>query len=198
MTTTPLVSKQSRLREILDAYCIKREQTYTLASGAESGYFFQGKLATLSPEGALLAGELFFEKLRGQDIDAVGGKAIGADPIVTAVALVSELAKEPMPAFIVRPERKGRGLNEVIAQSYTDDGRPLISPGRRVAIVDDVATTGQSCMDAVEAVEAEGATVAKVIVLVDRQQGAEERFLARGIPFERLYWADHEGRLSIA
>ncbi|HLZ69606.1 MAG TPA: orotate phosphoribosyltransferase [Dehalococcoidia bacterium] len=197
MTTSTLLNEQSRLREILDAYCIRRGE-FVLAAGGRSSYFFQGKFATLSPEGARLTGELVFERLRGQGIEAVGGKALGADPIATAVALTSGLHGEPLPAFIVRPQRKDHGIEDLIAESYAPDGKPLISPGRRVAIVDDVATSGRSCMDAVDAVKAAGCEIAKIVVLVDRQQGAAEFFAKQGYPFEALFVADASGNLSNA
>jgi orotate phosphoribosyltransferase len=74
----------------------------------------------------------------------------------------------------------------------------LIRPGRRVAIVDDVATSGQSCLDAVEAAQSAGCEVVTVVVLVDRQQGARARFEGLGIQFESLYAADAEGNLTVS
>jgi orotate phosphoribosyltransferase len=122
---------------------------------------------------------------------------MGADPIATAIAIVSEVEGKPIPAFLVRAERKDHGLRNLIshAQPTQGDG-DAIAPGRRVAVVDDVATTGQSCLDAIDAVEQAGATVVKVIVLVDRQQGAAETFSKRGTPFEALFVADADGILS--
>ncbi|HEY5677005.1 MAG TPA: hypothetical protein VIR81_09475, partial [Myxococcales bacterium] len=91
--------------------------------------------------------------LRGRGIEAVGGKTLGADPLVTAVALVSDLEGEPIPAFIVRSGQKDHGKGDAVAEAYAPDGEPLLRPGRRVAIVDDVATTGGSSLDAVAAAE---------------------------------------------
>jgi orotate phosphoribosyltransferase len=195
MNRATLEAMQGDLRRILQERCI-RQGTFVLASGVRSNYFFDGKLATLSPDGSILTGHLIFNRLRGQGIEAVGGKELGANPIVTAVSLISSMQKEPMPGFIVRSNRKDHGLEERIAESYTEDGRPLISRGRIVAIVDDVATSGQSCMDAVNVVVAEGCQVAKIIVLVDRQQGAAQFFHERGYNFEALYVSNFDGRLS--
>ena len=128
--------------------------------------------------------------------ETIGGKTLGADPIVAATALVSSLEGEPIPAFIVRAAAKEHGKLGLIAAAYGPDGRPLVTQGRRVAIVDDTATTGGSLMDAVRAVEAEGAVVALVLAMVDRQQGAAERFRAHGYRFETLYLADGNGRLQ--
>jgi len=185
---------QDRLRTLLQERTIRRG-TFSLASGRQSGYFFQGKLATLSPEGAFLTGRLVFERLRGRSIQAVGGKTLGADPIVAAVALVSETQREPIPGFIVRGTRKDHGVEDLIAEAYSDDDKPLISAGRHVAIVDDVATTGNSCMDAVRAVEEQGAIVDTILVLVDRKQGAAENFRGLGYQFEALFAADPDGTL---
>jgi orotate phosphoribosyltransferase len=186
---------RDELRRMLQEHCMQRG-SFNLAFAGESTYFFHGKYATLSPRGAYLTGKLIFEQLRGGDIEAVGGKTLGADPMATAVAMVSGFEDEPIPAFIVRNERKDHGLHDLIAAAYALDGKPLISRGRRVAIIDDVATSGRSCLDAVEAVQQEGCDVAKVIVLVDRRQGAAERFRELGIDFEAVFVSDTEGNLS--
>lgn len=183
--------------ELLQAHCFSYGE-FVLASGRRSNYFYNGKLVTLSPRGAYLTGRLVFEMLRGRGIAAVGGKTLGADPIATAVALVSSQAGEPIPAFIVRAAQKDHGKKDLIAEAFAPDGGSLLAPGRRVAVVDDVATTGGSCFEAIQEVEARGCTVALVVTLVDRQEGAAENFRARGYPFRPLYLADPQGRLSTA
>ena len=115
---------------------------------------------------------------------------LGADPIVASVAVVSHLEGKPIPAFIVRGEVKGHGTQKRI------EG-PL-KRGARVAIVDDVITTGGSVLRAIEAVEAEGCKVAKVVVLLDRQQGGAEEIRRRGYEFTAILSADISGEVSLA
>lgn len=197
MPAVDLDDLRAEFAALLQAHCFSFGD-FVLASGRRSSYFYNGKLVTLSPRGAYLTGRLIFETLRGQGIEAVGGKTLGADPIATAVALVSGQLGEPIPAFIVRAAQKDHGKKDLIAEAHGTGGAPLLGPGRRVAVVDDVATTGGSCFEAIQEVEARGCTVAMVVTLVDRQEGAAENFAARGYLFRPLYLADAQGRLSAA
>ena len=148
---------------------VSRQGKFTLSSGRESEYYIDCKLTTLDPEGAVLTGYTVFEFLRANQIraEAIGGMSIGADPIVTAVAVVSGLEGNPLPAFIVRKEAKAHGLKKQV------EGMEL-TPGKRVVIVDDVCTTGDSTLEAVQAVEQAGLKVVAVVSLVDREEGGSE------------------------
>lgn len=148
---------------------------FTLTSGKKSNYYFDGKKLTLSPEGAYWVGKTVFDELTKIGVDAVGGVATGAYPIVTAVALVSHLEGKPIPSFIVREEPKEHGTKRQI------EGH--LKEGSRVAIVDDVITTGGSVLRAIEAVEAVNCKVVKVIVLVDRHEGGSDRLKEEGYDF---------------
>ncbi len=160
---------------------------FTLSSGLKSSYYFDGRLTTLWPEGAYLVGKEVFKLVKDAGIDAIGGPTVGADPIVAAAALVSHLEGKPIPAFIVRKEPKKHG-----AQRYIEGHLP---PGGTVAIVDDVITTGGSIFRAIEAVEAEGCRVGKVVVLLDRNQGGADELRRRGYDFTALLSADAEGEV---
>ena len=148
---------------------------FTLTSGRKSDYYFEGKRLTLSPEGAYQVGKAVFDQLAGADIDAIGGVAIGGYPMVAAVALVSHLEGKPIPSFIVREETKEHGTRRRIEGHLKD--------GARVAIVDDVITTGGSVSRAIEAVEAAKGKVVKVIVLVDRHEGGSDKLKKQGYDF---------------
>jgi orotate phosphoribosyltransferase len=197
MPEATLDDLRKEFSELLQAHCFSFGD-FVLASGRRSNFFYNGKLVTLSPRGAFLTGRLVFEALRGHGIEAVGGKTLGADPIATAVALVSDQQGEPIPAYIVRATQKDHGKKDLVAEAFGPGDAPLLAPGRRVAVVDDVATTGGSCFEAIQEVEARGCTVAMVVTLVDRQEGAAENFAARGYRFRPLYLADAQGRLSVA
>jgi len=151
---------------------------FTLTSGKRSNYYIDGKRITLSPEGAYWVGKAIFDLLRGVGIDAIGGVATGAYPIVTAAALVSHLEGKPIPSFIVREVTKGHGTKSQI------EGH--LKQGSRVAIVDDVLTTGGSVSKAIEAVEMAKCKVVKIIVLVDRHEGGSDRLKKEGYDFTAL------------
>jgi orotate phosphoribosyltransferase len=163
---------------------LKREAlrigSFTLASGRPSHYYIDGRKVTLSAEGASLIGRGMLDLLAPyQDVAAVGGLTIGADPIVGAtLAMAPAHGRERLTGFLVRKEAKAHGTASLI------EG-PL-EAGSTVAIVDDVATTGGSSMRAIEAVESIGCKVAVVAVILDRLEGAADTFAARGYPFRSL------------
>ena len=145
---------------------------FTLTSGKKSNYYFDGKRITLSPGGAYWVGKAIFDQLEETGVDAVGGVATGAYPMVAAVAVVSYLEGKPLPSFIVREVTKEHGTKRQI------EGH--LKEGSRVAIVDDVLTTGGSVLKAIEAVEAKKCQVVRVIVLVDRNEGGGDRLKKAG------------------
>lgn len=157
-----------------------RTGQFTLASGRTSHYYVDGRMVTLGAEGASLVGAGVLGILqRRMDITAVGGLTLGADPIVGAtLALAGEFGIPHLRGFLVRKEAKEHGTGKRV--------EGFLEPGTSVAIVDDVATTGGSSLQAVEAVEALGCRVGCVIAMLDRLEGAGEIFAARGLPFHAL------------
>jgi orotate phosphoribosyltransferase len=171
--------ERQRLIAILQRDALKRG-TFTLASGRTSHYYVDGRKVTLSAEGAALIGAGVLERIANRpDVIAVGGLTLGADPIVGAtLALAAGSGRGQLRGFLVRKEAKAHGAGNLV------EG-PL-EPGSVVAIVDDVATTGGSSLQAATAVEAIGCKVALVIVVLDRLEGAAAAFAARGLPFFSL------------
>jgi orotate phosphoribosyltransferase len=167
------------LIELLQRDALKHG-TFTLASGRTSHYYVDGRKLTLSAEGAALIGAGVLELLAAEfKVDAIGGLTMGADPIVGAtLALASAADLGHLRGFLVRKEAKGHGMGKLV------EG-PL-EPGSTVAIVDDVATTGGASLQAVDAVRAMGCTVAVVIAVLDRLEGAAAAFAAIGLPFRAL------------
>lgn len=163
---------------------------FTLSSGKKSDHYYDGKQMTLHPEGAYLIGEEILDILSGVDFDAIGGLAISAVPIVTAVTLVSHLKGKPIPSFIVREEPKAHGTRKRIEGHFRKNSK--------VAIVDDVITTGGSVDKAIEAVKAEGCEIVKVIVIVDRQEGGSERLRQEGYDFKAIINLPPSGEASIS
>jgi orotate phosphoribosyltransferase len=154
-------------KELIRLLCEKsfqysKEPIFKLASGKTSRFYVNCKPVTLSPRGMFLIGHLVFEAIRDLDIQGVGGLTFGADPIAMAAAFVSELKKKPVKAFSIRKAQKDHGIIKWIEGD--------LAPGDHVAIVEDVVTTGGSTIKAIERARAEGLFVARVIVLIDRQE----------------------------
>ncbi len=139
------------------------EPSFKLVSGRMSRFYVNCKPTTLSPRGMYLAGHLVFEAIRDADVSGVGGLTFGADPIAVAAAFASELKGRPVKAFSIRKTQKDHGIVKWI------EGDMI--PEERVAIIDDVATTGGSTIQAIERARAEGLNVVKAVILVDRQEG---------------------------
>ncbi|MGB9688657.1 orotate phosphoribosyltransferase [Thermogutta sp.] len=152
---------------------------FTLASGKTSTFYLDCKQVTLDPEGARLIGEGFLDLLSEYRPDAIGGLAIGADPITAAVVTMSAVRKTPIRGFMVRKEPKGHGTQQFIEGP--------VFPGDRVAIVEDVITTGGSALRAIERAEAYGLKVVQVLGIIDRLEGGSDEFRRRGFPFASLF-----------
>ncbi len=181
------IANKERLRDILKQKSYLRNGPYTLSSGEQSDVFFDVKMTSLDPEGATLAADLILDRVEGQNVRAVGGLAIGACPLVSAICVRSHARGTGIAAFYVRKELKDHGTKKKI------EGLDL-KPGDRVAIVDDVATKGGAMLDAIHAVRDLGCTIAKAIVIVDREQGAKERLAEEGYDLESLFTrSDLEG-----
>jgi orotate phosphoribosyltransferase len=143
---------------------------FTLVSGRKSNYFFNCKPTTLDPEGMNLIGELVFDMLADSAVTAAGGLTLGADPIANALSVISFQKGRPIKSFIVRKDVKDHGLKDVIAGN--------VQPGEKVAILDDVITTGGSTIAAIERAREAGLVIDRVIALIDREEGGRENILA--------------------
>ena len=171
-----------RLRELIIDRSYERKRVI-LTSGMESDFYIDGKQTSLDPEGAYLIGRLFLRQLQsaGPPVAAVGGMTLGADPLVSAVAVVSHLQGTPLPAFIIRKEPKGHGTGQWI------EGKKNIPPGAPVAILEDVVTTGGTTLRSVERVREEGFRVVRILALVDREEGGSETIARAGFALEPLF-----------
>jgi orotate phosphoribosyltransferase len=157
--------------------------TFKLASGKTSDFYLDMKPSMFHPEGVWAISNLLFDRLKDTSVQAIGGLEMGAVPLITTVALVSHLGGRPMPGFFVRKTVKDHGTKKLVegVVNYSEIA------GKTVAIIDDVTTTGQSSMLAVEAAETAGARVGMVISVVDRLEGAREFFERKNIEFACIF-----------
>jgi len=156
--------------------------TFTLASGRTSDFFIDCKEVILAAEGHHLAGHLVYRALAPFfPLDAVAGVVVGGCPLASAASCVSFALPNPLDALLVRMERKDHGTGRRI-EGPSRGGR-----ARRVAIVEDVLTTGGSLRRAAEAVAGEGHQVAAAVVLVDREEGGREALADLGFPVVSVF-----------
>jgi orotate phosphoribosyltransferase len=169
---------RERLRDGLNRYALKRGD-FVLASGKRSNFYINGKELTLRGEYLRLIGELMWPLIAPLQPDAVGGMTLGADPMVSAITMVAAEQGTDCPALIVRKESKDHGTLRQIEGPFTS--------GMRVAIVEDVTTTGGSAKKAADAIIAAGGTVAGVLTILNREAGADQLFAELGWPFHALF-----------
>lgn len=158
-------------QELIRLLCKKsfkysEEPVFKLVSGRKSRFYVNCKPVTLSPRGIYLVGHLIFERIKNANVSGVGGMTFGADPMAVATAFVSEIKATPIKAFSIRKDRKDHGIIKWIEGD--------LDKNERVAIIEDVVTTGGSTITAIERACGEGLEIASVIVLVDRQEGGME------------------------
>jgi orotate phosphoribosyltransferase len=156
-----------------------QEGDFTLSSGLGSSYYINGKKVALTAPGALAIGRLLLSELPPGAI-AVAGLTLGADPLVSAVSVVSAYEHQPVDALIVRKEAKGHGT-----QAYIEG--PELPVGSLVVVLEDVVTTGRSALLAVERLRAVGYQVKDIIALIDRQQGGAEFYHSQHLNFKALF-----------
>jgi orotate phosphoribosyltransferase len=151
---------------------------FTLASGKKASFYLDCRKVTLDSAGANLIAAGILELLGDNLPDAVGGMAIGADPITAAVITVAGTQGKPLKGFIVRKQAKGHGTGRAMEGP--------VNPGQRVVIVEDVVTTGGSSLRAIEQVEEFGLRVDEVIAVIDRLEGGRQAFEQRGYRLRTL------------
>lgn len=152
---------------------------FTLASGKKASYYLDCRQITLDPAGARLVAEGMLDLMAAEGLPAaVGGMAIGADPITAAIVTMSDVRGTPVRGFMVRKEAKGHGTGRYVEGP--------VRPGEQVVIVEDVVTTGGSSLKAIERAEEFGLEVTRVLAIIDRMEGGVEAFRGRGYPFASL------------
>ena len=160
-----------------------RRGRFTLSSGRESDFFIDCKPTVLLAEGHALVGAALLDQVGelSNEVGAVAGVELGGCPLASAVACVSWARGTPVDAVYIRKTTKDHGTKKML------EGADHLSPGARLAIVEDTVTTGGSTLRAAKAVEDAGFEVAGVIAVVDRLEGGAAAIRNEGYAFSSLY-----------
>ncbi|HLG22088.1 MAG TPA: orotate phosphoribosyltransferase [Candidatus Manganitrophaceae bacterium] len=171
--------RQQLLKKLRDSFVYSSDPIFTLSSGRKSHFYIDCKKVTLDAEGATWVGLLILDRIAELEVDAIGGMTLGADPIATAVSVLSYESGTPLSAFIIRKEPKGYGKQSFIEGNV---GRET-----KVIVVDDVLTSGRATERTIRILQDAGCDVVKVIALVDRKEGGREHLEKFGFEVESLY-----------
>jgi orotate phosphoribosyltransferase len=172
------LSERERLLNLLQTKALEIRKV-TLSSGRVSDYYIDCKRVTLSPEGAYLTAKLMLEMIE-ENVSAVGGLTLGADSIVASIGVLSHIQGRNLPAMIVRKEPKKHGTMSFI------EG-PILEKGTKVAVVDDVVTSGSSLLKSIERLVAAGFQPVQVLAVLDRQEGGGEVIEAAGYKLKSIF-----------
>lgn len=170
------MTTRDRLRDLFRARALQFGD-FTLASGKKSSYYVNSKKVLFHAEAITLLGEELYAATADLDFQAIGGLEVGAIPMAAAALTAFHRHGRHLEGFFVRKQAKGHGSQELV------EGQ--VGTGDRVVVIDDVLTTGGSVIQAIKAVEAAGATVARVVCICDRLQGAREALA--GYDFRPLF-----------
>lgn len=151
-----------------------------LSNGKVSSYYIDVRRVSLTPQGLYLISHLIWHLIENEDISAIGGPTLGADPIVSGACLFAYNHKKNLRGFIVRKNPKKHGRQKLI------EGGELL-PYEKVILVDDVATSGSSLIKAIEVLNKQKVKPIKAIVVVDRAEGAKENLAKLNCPLTSLF-----------
>jgi orotate phosphoribosyltransferase len=171
-------SERDRLRQIILDRSMRFGE-FVLSSGATSNYYIDVRKTSLHPQGLQLISKLFYEMIQKEDATAIGGLTLGADPLVAGLMLHAGEQGRNLEGFLVRRGAKDHGTRGQVEGN--------LAGHKRVIILDDVITSGESALIAAEAAESYKAEVVRILAVVDREQGAAQVFQQRGYAFTSLF-----------
>ncbi|MGM0556215.1 MAG: orotate phosphoribosyltransferase [Myxococcota bacterium] len=178
---THSTSERDRLATLLCEHSLE-EGSFTLSSGKSASVYIDSKRTVLSGEGAFLAGRLLWELIAPLgDVAGVGGLTLGADPLVTSIAMAAHADSRDIGAIIVRKESKGHGTNNYLEMP------PTLGTGDQIVAVDDVITTGGSTIDAIEKMRDQGFVIEHAVCLVDREDVGARALADVGVELHPLF-----------
>jgi orotate phosphoribosyltransferase len=156
---------------------------FILSSGKESNFYLDARLVTLSALGAYLTARIMLHMIKDDQLDAIGGPTLGADPMVGAIASLSYQEGHPIKTFIIRKQPKAHGKQQQV------EG-PLLKEGGSVVIIDDVATTGKAFVESIEVLQKMNIKIKKAICIIDRGEGALEALAKYNVPLKSIFTID--------
>lgn len=184
--TTPPIARDETHRALVDhllEYSVRRGD-FTLKSGAKSSWFIDSKQTVCRPEGVLLVAELALRVIP-DDITAIGGLTLGADPVAYGIASVAVTRGRNLRSFTIRKEAKDHGVAGRLAGA--------LLPGDKVVITEDTVTRGTSSLEAAHVVRELGAEPVMILVVVDRGGTCAAMAAEEGIAFAALVTAPDLG-----
>lgn len=172
------MSDRAQLLQLIRTQALMKGD-FVLASGRRSDYYIDARRVTLSGPGSLLVGRLVLDHIRAELPDAVGGMSMGADPIVSAVTVVSAEQGLTVDGLLVRKQSKEHGTGRRVEGP--------VRPGMSAVVVEDTSTTGRSALEAVAALGDSEVEVNRVVTLIDREEGAALAVQTAGLTFEAIF-----------
>lgn len=173
-----MTAKKQLLKLLKNQAFLKKK--VKLASGKMSNFYIDVRKVSLSPEGIYLISRLIFDLIKSENITAIGGPTLGADPIVSGACFLAHKNKRKLKGFLIRKNPKKHGRQKMI------EGQEL-KASDRVIIVDDVATSGGSLIKAIEVLRGEKVKISGAAVVVDRQEGARENLSKYNCPLFSIF-----------
>jgi len=173
------------LKDEITPYLLERafqyspDKPFVLASGKESPYYLDCRRITLYAPSYKLIGELFWEELRYTDIEGVAGMSMGADPLVCSILYAALEEGRVLEGILIRKEPKKYGTQKQLEGNFWE--------GMKVAVVEDVVTTGGSLLKAIKACEKEALQIREVLALVDREEGGKELIKEHGYELKSFF-----------
>jgi len=173
-----LAADREKLRQALIEFAVRRGRV-TLASGKESDFYVNAKQISLQGDPLLWTTRLLWEKIAPSGCEAIGGLTLGADPLIGALCLYSAQVGQPMIGLIIRKEPKGHGVQSQIEGPFRQ--------GLKVALIEDVTTTGGSAIKAGTVIERAGGKIVLAVSILNRREGADKAFAEIGWKFDSLF-----------
>jgi len=170
---------RSELFQLLKTQAFSKGK-FILSSGKESNFYLDARLVTLSAAGAYLTARIMLDMTKDDQLDAIGGPTLGADPMVGAIASLSHQEKRPINTFIIRKQPKAHGKQQQV------EG-PLLKESASVVIIDDVATTGKAFVESIEVLQKMNIKIKKAICVIDRGEGAAEALAKYNVPLKSIF-----------
>jgi len=176
---TSIDADKSELFRLLKSQAFSKGK-FILSSGKESNFYLDARLVTLSAPGAFLTARIMLDMIKDDQLDAIGGPTLGADPMVGAIASLSYQEGRPINTFIIRKQPKAHGKQQQV------EG-PLLKEGDSVVIIDDVATTGKAFVESIEVLQKMNIKIKKAICVIDRVEGAFEALAGYKVPLQSIF-----------